>query len=179
MDYGHLQQFRPVGRGRRRGDLPVNGESVLIFMVLPAGGLTGHRGRLHLGQPQLARDLVVRLRLVDWRRSPAHGADTRVTHPLGRRPRAVGKASTAGSFAFSPRGYRQPLGRNGRRSGLGTGRPRPGRAPAVSLLAGVRGQSAPARDVLLRILIAAWHHELERREPIWSTRPTRTVSERG
>jgi hypothetical protein len=34
-----LQQFQPVGRGRRRGDLPVNGESVLIFMVLAAGGL--------------------------------------------------------------------------------------------------------------------------------------------
>jgi hypothetical protein len=49
---------RPVGRGRRRGDLPVNGESVLIFMVLAAGGLTGHRGGLHLGQPQPARDLV-------------------------------------------------------------------------------------------------------------------------
>jgi len=53
-----LQQFRPVGRGRRRGDLPVNDESVLIFMVLAAGGLTGHRGGLHLGQPQPARDLV-------------------------------------------------------------------------------------------------------------------------
>jgi hypothetical protein len=27
-------------------------------MVLAAGGLTGHRGGLHLGQPQPARDLV-------------------------------------------------------------------------------------------------------------------------
>jgi hypothetical protein len=26
-------------------------------------------------------------------------------------------------------------------------------------------------DLLLRLLSAAWHRELERREPIWSTRP--------
>lgn len=126
----------------------------------------------------LVSRVQLQLRLVDWRRSPARGADTRVRHPRDgdrarwarRQPLGLPRSHLVG--IGSPWGATSPIR-------AGTDRPRPGRAPAVSLLAGARGQSAPARDLLLRILTAAWHRELEGREPIWSTRPARTVSERG